>query len=267
MGVSFQGDPASALLEALDPEQNTGFRDYYLDLPFDISQILFIVTANNLDTIPRPLLDRMEVIHIAGYTAKEKLAIGRKYLVPKSLKKHGLTRKEVTYTSAILHEIAESYAREAGVRNYEKSLDRIHRKVAREILENEAIELPIKIDRKKMIEYLGQPIFREDEILRADHPGMAIGLAWTSLGGDTLIIEAVNYPGKGELKLTGKLGEVMQESANIALTHLKSIAKKYNIEQVWFDTNAIHLHVPGSYPQRWPLSRNNNGNCPLLFGN
>ncbi len=253
MGVSFQGDPASALLEALDPEQNTGFRDYYLDLPFDISQILFIVTANNLDTIPRPLLDRMEVIHIAGYTAKEKLAIGRKYLVPKSLKKHGLTRKEVTYTSAILHEIAESYAREAGVRNYEKSLDRIHRKVAREILENEAIELPIKIDRKKMIEYLGQPIFREDEILRADHPGMAIGLAWTSLGGDTLIIEAVNYPGKGELKLTGKLGEVMQESANIALTHLKSIAKKYNIEQVWFDTNAIHLHVPeGATPKDGP---------------
>ncbi|NLA92461.1 MAG: endopeptidase La, partial [Spirochaetales bacterium] len=215
-GISFQGDPASALLEVLDPEQNTGFRDHYLDLPFDISQILFIVTANNLDTIPRPLLDRMEVIHIAGYTAKEKLAIGRKYLVPKSLKKHGLNRQEVSYTSAILHEIAESYAREAGVRNYEKSLDRIHRKVAREILETEDIKLPIRINRTKMVEYLGQPIFREDEILRADKPGMAVGLAWTSLGGDTLIIEAVNYPGKGELKLTGKLGEVMQESANIA---------------------------------------------------
>ncbi len=253
MGISFQGDPASALLEVLDPEQNTGFRDHYLDLPFDISQILFIVTANNLDTIPRPLLDRMEVIHIAGYTAKEKLAIGRKYLVPKSLKKHGLDRKEVSYTSAILHEIAESYAREAGVRNYEKSLDRIHRKVAREILETEDITLPIRINKAKMVEYLGQPIFREDEILRADKPGMAVGLAWTSLGGDTLIIEAVNYPGKGELKLTGKLGEVMQESANIALTHLKSIAKKYKIEQKWFDTNNIHLHVPeGATPKDGP---------------
>ncbi len=253
MGISFQGDPASALLEVLDPEQNTGFRDHYLDLPFDISQILFIVTANNLDTIPRPLLDRMEVIHIAGYTAKEKLAIGRKYLVPKSLKKHGLNRKEVSYTSAILHEIAESYAREAGVRNYEKSLDRIHRKVAREILETEDIKLPIRINKTKMVEYLGQPIFREDEILRADKPGMAVGLAWTSLGGDTLIIEAVNYPGKGELKLTGKLGEVMQESANIALTHLKSIAKKYKIEQKWFETNNIHLHVPeGATPKDGP---------------
>ncbi len=252
MGVSFQGDPASALLEVLDPEQNLAFRDHYLDLPFDISQILFIVTANTLETIPRPLLDRMEVIYIAGYTAQEKLAIGKKYLVPKSLKKHGLTRKEVSYTSKILQEIAESYAREAGVRNYEKSLDRIHRKATREILEHSP-KLPIRITEKKMIEYLGQPIFREDEILRADHPGMAIGLAWTSMGGDTLIIEAVAYPGKGELKLTGKLGEVMQESANIALTHLKSIASEHGIDQSWFETHAIHMHVPeGATPKDGP---------------
>lgn len=252
MGVSFQGDPASALLEVLDPEQNVSFRDHYLDLPFDISEILFIVTANTLETIPRPLLDRMEVIHIAGYTTQEKLAIGKKYLVPKSLKKHGLTRKEVSYTSAILQEIAESYAREAGVRNYEKSLDRIHRKIAREILETEP-QLPIRVNKGKVIEYLGQPIFREDEILRADRPGMAIGLAWTSMGGDTLIIEAVAYPGKGELKLTGKLGEVMQESANIALTHLKSIASEHAIEATWFDTHAIHLHVPeGATPKDGP---------------
>jgi ATP-dependent Lon protease len=252
MGVSFQGDPASALLEVLDPEQNNTFRDYYLDLPFDISEILFIVTANTLETVPRPLLDRMEVIHIAGYTTQEKLAIGKKYLVPKSLKKHGLTRKEVSYTSEILREIAESYAREAGVRNYEKSLDRIHRKIAREILETEP-KLPVRVNRTKMIEYLGQPIFYEDEILRADRPGMAIGLAWTSMGGDTLIIEAVSYPGKGELKLTGKLGEVMQESASIALTHLKSIAAQHDIESTWFDTHAIHLHVPeGATPKDGP---------------
>jgi len=252
MGISFQGDPASALLEVLDPEQNQAFRDYYLDLPFDISEILFIVTANSLETIPRPLLDRMEVIHIAGYTTQEKLSIGKKYLVPKSLKKHGLNRKEISYTSAILQEIAESYAREAGVRNYEKSLDRIHRKVAREILESSP-KLPIRITEEKMIQYLGQPIFREDEILRADRPGMAIGLAWTSMGGDTLVIEAVTYPGKGELKLTGKLGEVMQESASIALTHLKSIASKHGIEANWFETHAIHLHVPeGATPKDGP---------------
>lgn len=252
MGISFQGDPASALLEVLDPEQNLAFRDYYLDLPFDISQVLFIVTANTLETIPRPLLDRMEVIHIAGYTTQEKLAIGKKYLVPKSLKKHGLDRKEISYTTSILQDIAESYAREAGVRNYEKSLDRIHRKVAREILER-APDLPVKITREKMIEYLGQPIFHEDEVLRADRPGMAIGLAWTSMGGDTLVIEAVSYPGKGELKLTGKLGEVMQESANIALTHLKSIASGHGIESSWFETHAIHLHVPeGATPKDGP---------------
>ena len=252
MGVSFQGDPASALLEVLDPEQNQAFRDYYLDLPFDISEILFIVTANTLETIPRPLLDRMEIIQIAGYTTQEKLAIGKKYLVPKSLKKHGLTKKEVSHSTNILREIAESYAREAGVRNYEKSLDRIHRKVTREILEKEP-KLPVKITKEKMIEYLGQPIFHEDEILRADRPGMAIGLAWTSMGGDTLIIEAVSYPGKGELKLTGKLGEVMQESASIALTHIKSIATQHGIEPTWFDTHAIHLHVPeGATPKDGP---------------
>ncbi len=252
MGISFQGDPASALLEVLDPEQNVAFRDHYLDLPFDLSQVLFILTANTLDTIPRPLIDRMEVIHIAGYTTQEKLEIGKKYLVPKSLKKHGLHKKEVSYTSLILKEIAESYAREAGVRNYEKSLDKIHRKLAREILEKEP-QLPVKITKEKMIEYLGQPIFREDEVLKADRSGMAIGLAWTSLGGDTLIIEAVSFPGKGELKLTGKLGEVMQESANIALTHIKTIAKNYGIDFSWFEKNTIHLHVPeGATPKDGP---------------
>ncbi len=252
MGSSYQGDPASALLEVLDPEQNSSFRDYYLDLPFDISEILFIVTANTLETVPRPLLDRMEIIHIAGYTAQEKLAIGKKYLVPKSLKKHGLTRKEISYSNEILLEIAEAYAREAGVRNYEKSLDRIHRKVAREILENKP-KLPVVIHKANMVKFLGQPIFHEDEILTADRPGMAIGLAWTSMGGDVLAIEAVAYSGKGELKLTGKLGEVMQESANIALTHLKSIAISHGLDITWFDKNAIHLHVPeGATPKDGP---------------
>lgn len=252
MGTSYQGDPASALLEVLDSEQNFAFRDHYLDLPFDVSQILFIVTANSLETIPRPLLDRMEVITLSGYTSKEKLAIGKKYLVPKSLKKHGLQKSEVSYSNAILNEIADSYAREAGVRNYEKSLDKIHRKVAREIIQKHATP-PVKITQKRMQQYLGKPYFYEDEIKKADRPGMAVGLAWTSMGGDTLIIEAVSYPGKGELKLTGKLGDVMQESANIALTHLKSISQKYGIDATWFDTHAIHLHVPeGATPKDGP---------------
>ena len=252
MGSSYQGDPASALLEVLDSEQNFAFRDHYLDLPFDVSQILFIVTANSLETIPRPLLDRMEVISLSGYTSKEKLAIGKKYLVPKSLKKHGLTKGDVSYTNTILNEIADSYAREAGVRNYEKSLDKIHRKVARELVEGH-VSPPVKINQKKMSQYLGKPYFYEDEIKKADRPGMAVGLAWTSMGGDTLIIEAVSYPGKGELKLTGKLGDVMQESANIAITHIKSISQKYGIDPTWFDTHAIHLHVPeGATPKDGP---------------
>ncbi len=252
MGSSYQGDPSSALLEVLDSEQNYAFRDHYLDLPFDVSQILFIVTANSLETIPRPLLDRMEVISLSGYTSKEKLAIGRKYLVPKSLKKHGLLKSEVSYSKTILNEIADSYAREAGVRNYEKSLDKIHRKVAREIIEGH-VSPPVKITQKRMRQYLGKPYFYEDEIKKADRPGMAVGLAYTSMGGDTLIIEAVSYPGKGELKLTGKLGDVMQESASIALTHLKSISLQYGIDPAWFDKNSIHLHVPeGATPKDGP---------------
>lgn len=253
MGVSYQGDPASALLEVLDPEQNTTFRDTYLDIPFDASEILFICTANTLETIPRPLLDRMEIINLSGYTSEEKLAIGKKYLVPKSLEKHGLAKKEIRYTPSILLKIAEEYAREAGVRNFEKSLHKINRKVALFLEENPEAPLPIKIDEEKLIEYLGQPIFVEDEIRVADKPGMAIGLAWTSMGGDTLIIEAQNTPGKGEIKLTGQLGDVMQESANIAYTWLKAHAIDHKIDMSWFENNAIHVHVPeGATPKDGP---------------
>ncbi|MBI9094683.1 MAG: endopeptidase La [Sphaerochaeta sp.] len=253
MGVSYQGDPASALLEVLDPEQNTTFRDTYLDIPFDASEILFICTANTLDTIPRPLLDRMEIINLSGYTSEEKLAIGKKYLVPKSLEKHGLSKSEIRYSPAILLKIAEQYAREAGVRNFEKSLHKINRKIALLLEENPETELPVKIDEAKLIELLGQPIFVEDDIHVADKPGMAIGLAWTSMGGDTLIIEAQNTPGKGEIKLTGQLGDVMQESANIAYTWLKAHAIEHKIDMSWFENNAIHLHVPeGATPKDGP---------------
>ncbi len=253
MGVSYQGDPASALLEVLDPEQNSTFRDTYLDIPFDASEILFICTANTLETIPRPLLDRMEIINLSGYTSEEKLAIGKKYLVPKSLEKHGLAKSEIRYTPTILLKIAEEYAREAGVRNFEKSLHKINRKIALILEENPDTKLPVKIDNEKLIELLGQPVFVEDEIRIADKPGMAIGLAWTSMGGDTLIIEAQNTPGKGEIKLTGQLGDVMQESANIAYTWLKAHASEHKIDMSWFENNMIHVHVPeGATPKDGP---------------
>jgi len=274
MTVSNQGDPAAALLEVLDPEQNSTFRDHYLDIPFDVSNVLFIVTANTTDTIPRPLLDRMECIELNGYTSDEKLHIGKKYLVPKSRAKHGLKASDIKYTDKILKKIAEEYAREAGVRNFEKALDKIHRKVAMEIVENEykiadlkaqgaseedilsnkdLLVRPIKITDEKLIKYLGQPIFHEDEVIRAVRPGMSVGLAWTSMGGDVLAIEAQHIPGKGDLKLTGQLGDVMQESANIAFSYIKSIAASHSIDLSWFEKNNIHLHVPeGATPKDGP---------------
>lgn len=274
MTVSNQGDPAAALLEVLDPEQNTTFRDHYLDIPFDISNVLFIVTANTTDTIPRPLMDRMECIELNGYTSDEKLHIGKKYLVPKSRAKHGLKSTDVKYTDKILKKIAEEYAREAGVRNFEKALDKIHRKVAMEIVENEykiadlkaagateediannkdLLQRPVRITDEKLIKYLGQPIFHEDEVIRATRPGMSVGLAWTSMGGDVLAIEAQHIPGKGDLKLTGQLGDVMQESANIAFSYVKSIAANHGIDMKWFDSNNVHLHVPeGATPKDGP---------------
>ncbi len=274
MTVSNQGDPAAALLEVLDPEQNTTFRDHYLDIPFDVSNVLFIVTANTTDTIPRPLMDRMECIELNGYTSDEKLHIGKKYLVPKSRAKHGLKSTDVKYTDKILKKIAEEYAREAGVRNFEKALDKIHRKVAMEIVENEyriadlkaagateediannkdLLQRPVRITDEKLIKYLGQPIFHEDEVIRATRPGMSVGLAWTSMGGDVLAIEAQHIPGKGDLKLTGQLGDVMQESANIAFSYVKSIAANHGIDMKWFDSNNVHLHVPeGATPKDGP---------------
>ncbi|MBR4121397.1 MAG: endopeptidase La [Spirochaetales bacterium] len=274
MTVSAQGDPASALLEVLDPEQNATFRDHYLDVPFDVSNVLFIVTANTTDTIPRPLLDRMEVIELSGYTSDEKLHIGKKYLVPKSRAKHGLKATDIQYSDKILRKIAEEYAREAGVRNFEKALDKIHRKVAMEVVQDgyrratlleagktedeiakdpEILKRPIRINDELLIKYLGQPIFHEDEVIRANKVGMSVGLAWTSLGGDVLAIEAQHIPGKGELKITGQLGDVMQESANIAYSYIKSICFSHGIDMTWFEKNSIHLHIPeGATPKDGP---------------
>lgn len=253
MGQSYQGDPASALLEVLDPEQNITFRDRYLDLPFDISHILFIVTANTLETIPQPLLDRMEIIELSGYTSNEKLNIGKKYLLPKSLDKTGLTKNDVKYPQKTLLSIAEEYAREAGVRNFEKALNKINRKVALEVELDPEIERPITIDKQALVKYLGKPIFVEDEILKADTVGTSIGLAWTNFGGDTLLIEAEKYAGKGELKVTGQLGNVMKESVSIAWTYIKMEAEKRGLDTGFFTNHDVHLHIPeGATPKDGP---------------
>ncbi len=253
MGQSYNGDPASALLEALDSEQNKEFRDRYLDIPFDVSQVLFIVTANTLETIPGPLLDRMEIIELSGYTSNEKLNIAKKYLLPKSYEKTGLSKNDVKYSSKALLSIANQYAREAGVRNLEKSLDKINRKVLLDLLENPDKERPVNVDEPLIEKYLGLPIFPVDDIVKADKVGTAIGLAWTSMGGDTLLIEAENYPGKGEMKVTGQLGDVMKESVSIAWTYLKRTAERRGIDRAWFEQNNVHLHIPeGATPKDGP---------------
>ncbi|MFW5683968.1 MAG: endopeptidase La, partial [Spirochaetota bacterium] len=243
LGVSYQGDPSSALLEVLDPEQNVSFRDHYLDLPFDISSILFIATANTLDSIPGPLLDRMEVIRLAGYIDDEKVSIAKKYLIPRSLSRAGIGKKDVSYTKGALVSIANDYAREAGMRNYEKALDKIHRKIARRIVTGEQAP-PFRIDRDELREFLGRPVFVEDTVKKVNQAGMTIGLAWTPFGGDVLVVEAVSNPGKGGFRLTGQMGEVMQESAGIAYTFARSHTEKLGIDADWWDNRHIHLHIP-----------------------
>lgn len=257
MGQDSRGDPASALLEALDPEQNVSFRDNYLDLPFDISDVFFILTANSLDTIPEPLVDRAEIIQIPGYIDQEKIEIARRYLIPKNLAKNGLKKGQVKYTAAALSRIAEEYARESGVRDYEKALDKINRKLVAELLTQEKPDTQklLSIDAADLDKYLGKPVFDESSIKRASKPGTAIGLAWTSMGGDTLLLESVSFPSKNAgLTLTGKMGDVMKESAQIAFNwarrHVISCGKK---DAKWFDENTVHLHIPeGATPKDGP---------------
>lgn len=278
------GDPAAALLEVLDPEQNVSFRDDYLDLPFDVSNVFFILTANTLDSIPEPLLDRAEIIQLAGYIDQEKLEIARKYLIPKNLKKNGLSKNQVKYTKEALLRIAQEYAREAGVRNYEKYLDKIHRKlVAEEFLNADKLAADTKkqakkngcsaeeiaqisadkyFDEKKQFvinapdleKYLGKPVFDETEIKKASIPGTAIGLAWTSMGGDTLLIECMSFPGKPDFVITGQMGDVMKESAQIAMDWIKRYVIERKIKKpTWFEHNTIHLHIPeGATPKDGP---------------
>lgn len=256
MGQSHQGDPASALLEVLDPEQNVSFRDNYLDLPFDASDVFFILTANTLDSIPAPLMDRAEVIQIPGYIDQEKIEIARHYLIPKNLAKNGLRKNQVKYTRAVLVSIAEEYAREAGVRSFEKALDKINRKIVTKMLEEgDDTSKTYTVDSSDLHEYLGKPVFDESTIKRAKKPGTAIGLAWTSMGGDTLLLEAVSFPSKnGGLELTGQMGDVMKESARIAFNWARRYAVLNGMKNAaWFDENTVHLHIPeGATPKDGP---------------
>ena len=260
MGSSNNGDPASALLEVLDPEQNVSFRDTYLDLPFDISNVFFILTANTLDTVPEPLLDRAEIIHLSGYIDQEKLEIAKKYLIPKNLAKNGLAKNQVKYTKAALLEIAEEYARESGVRNYEKCLDKIHRKIVTEMItereKNSKTDMKkqLTLDSADLFKYLGKPVFDESQIKVAAVPGTAIGLAWTSMGGDTLLIEATSFAGKTGLVLTGQMGDVMKESSQIAFDWARKFAlERGNKDAKWFEENIVHLHIPeGATPKDGP---------------
>ena len=251
LGAGVQGDPASALLEVLDPEQNDTFRDNYLAVPFDLSRVVFLTTANQLETIPGPLRDRMEIIGLAGYSAEEKFEIARRYLIGRQTEANGLTAGQVTITDAALREIIQSYTREAGVRNLEREIGKSLRNVAVRIAEGESG--PIAIDVPDLVGILGQPRFDNDVAMRTKVPGVATGMAWTPVGGDILFIEATQTPGHGKLILTGQLGDVMKESAQAALSLIKNRAVGLGIDPAGFDTHDIHIHVPaGATPKDGP---------------
>jgi ATP-dependent Lon protease len=252
LGADFRGDPASALLEVLDPEQNNSFRDHYLDVPFDLSEVLFITTANVLHPIPPALRDRMEVLEIPGYTEEEKLAIARDHLVQKQIANHGLTSEQLTITDDALRAVIRGYTREAGVRNLEREVGALCRKAARRRAEGD--EAPLTITPAIVIDMLGAPTFLDEEIEeRTKDPGVAIGLAWTPAGGDVLLVEASRMPGSGTLTLTGQLGDVMKESARAALSWFRAHAAAYGADPDFFKNAEIHLHVPsGAIPKDGP---------------
>ena len=251
MGMDFRGDPASALLEVLDPEQNFAFADHYLGVPFDLSKVMFITTANLIDPIPTPLRDRMETIYLSGYTAEEKLGIARKFLIPKQLNEHGITGKILKINDSAILQIISHYTREAGVRNLEREIANLCRKVARKIAEGK--DKTYRILAGNLSKYLGVPKFLPEEEIEKDEIGVATGLAWTEAGGDIIYIEATIMKGKGHLTLTGHLGDVMKESAHAALSYIRSKAKTLGINNDIFSKNDIHIHVPaGATPKDGP---------------
>jgi ATP-dependent Lon protease len=254
MGADFRGDPASALLEVLDPAQNSTFRDHYLDVPFDLSEVLFIATANFLEPVPPALQDRMEVIQLAGYTVDEKLHIAKRYLVPRQLEANGLKPSQLEFADAAISAIIDEYTREAGVRNLERQIGTVCRKIARQVAEG-SVEGKVKISAKRTRELLGKRRFFAEQRRRTKDPGVATGLAWTPVGGEVLFVEASAIPGSGKLTITGQLGDVMKESAQAALTYVRGHAGELapELPDDWFANHDIHIHVPaGAVPKDGP---------------
>lgn len=251
VSADYRGDVSSALLEVLDGEQNVKFRDHYLEIPLDLSGVLFIATANDASTIPRPLLDRMEVIEVSGYTENEKFHIAKKYLIPKQLERNGLTEEMLSFSDKALEKIIHNYTREAGVRNLERRIGEICRKAAREFLEKK--KKTVHITEGNLQKYLGKEKITFENANEEDEVGIVRGLAWTSVGGDTLQIEVNVMPGDGKLQMTGQMGDVMKESAQIALTYVRSVADRYGVESRYFKEHDLHLHIPeGAVPKDGP---------------
>lgn len=251
IGADFKGDPASALLEVLDPEQNREFTDHFLEIPFDLSKVMFITTANTTETIPRPLLDRMEVIEISGYTEEEKVQIAQRYLIPKQAKAHGLRGKSFSITEKALHDLINYYTRESGVRNLEREIGSLCRKAARQKVTKKTAAC--KVTPASLEKYLGKKKFHYDIIEGESEVGVVTGMAWTQVGGDTLFVETARVPGSGKLQLTGQLGDVMQESARAAVTYIRSIADQYGLEEDFYKKYDLHIHVPeGAVPKDGP---------------
>ena len=251
IGADFRGDPASALLEVLDPEQNKEFVDHFLEVPFDLSGVLFITTANGTDTIPRPLLDRMEVLELSGYTLEEKFNIAKKYLIPKQLKANGLTSRNIMFRKGAILDIINYYTRESGVRGLEKNIGSVCRKVARGVVSGETEKHTISSN--NIEEYLGKKKYHYDKLLGKNEVGVATGLAWTIVGGETLFIETAVLDGGGKLSLTGQLGDVMQESARAGISYIRANAKKLKINEDFYKEKDIHIHIPeGAVPKDGP---------------
>lgn len=251
VSADYRGDVSSALLEVLDGEQNVKFRDHYLEIPLDLSGVLFIATANDASTIPRPLLDRMEVIEVSSYTENEKFHIAKKYLIPKQLERNGLTEEMLSFSDKALEKIIHNYTREAGVRNLERRIGEICRKAAREFLEKK--KKTVHITEGNLQKYLGKEKITFENANEEDEVGIVRGLAWTSVGGDTLQIEVNVMPGDGKLQMTGQMGDVMKESAQIALTYVRSVADRYGVESRYFKEHDLHLHIPeGAVPKDGP---------------
>lgn len=251
MGADYKGDPSSALLEVLDTEQNYSFRDHYIEIPFDLSEVMFIATANNLNTVPAPLLDRIEIIELSGYTEEEKLNIAKLYLIPKQQEKNGLSGMKLSFDDDAVRMIIQRYTRESGVRGLERKIAEIMRKVARDI--EETGKKSVKIGKRNLIKYLDKPVYDFDVMNKKDEVGIVRGLAWTSVGGDTLSIEVNVMEGSGKVELTGNLGDVMKESAMTAISYVRSASKKLNISDSFYKTKDIHIHVPqGAVPKDGP---------------